>query len=144
MTLGRAQRAIVVDASVAIPFLEAEPTWLQRWRGWIGAGEMLLAPAHFPVEVANGLVRGSAVVSQDEVASLVQHLFATGFEVADRGLPGLERAIDLARRHRLTVYDAAYLDLAIDVEGELATLDQALRRAADAEGVPLAMDAAQR
>jgi predicted nucleic acid-binding protein len=37
----------------------------------------------------------------------------------------------------LTVYDAAYLDLAIDVDGELATLDRALRAAAEAEGVPI-------
>lgn len=35
-------------------------------------------------------------------------------------------------------YDAAYLDLALDVEGEVATLDSALRKASEAEGVLLA------
>ena len=43
----------------------------------------------------------------------------------------------LAERHRLSVYDATYLWLAIDIDGELATRDRALARAALAEEVPL-------
>jgi len=43
----------------------------------------------------------------------------------------------LARAHRLTVYDAVYLDLAIDRGVALATRDAALRKAARAEGVLL-------
>jgi predicted nucleic acid-binding protein len=43
----------------------------------------------------------------------------------------------LARRHRLTFYDAVYLDLALRERLPLATLDGALAAAAHAEGVPL-------
>jgi predicted nucleic acid-binding protein len=43
----------------------------------------------------------------------------------------------LARRHRLTVYDAAYLELALRQTLPLATLDRALAGAAHTEGVPL-------
>ena len=43
----------------------------------------------------------------------------------------------LARRHRLTVYDAAYLELAQREAVPLATLDDALTRAAKLEHVPL-------
>ena len=43
----------------------------------------------------------------------------------------------LARAHRLTVYDAVYLDLAIDRGLALATRDVALQKAARAEGVSL-------
>jgi predicted nucleic acid-binding protein len=43
----------------------------------------------------------------------------------------------LARLHRLTLYDAAYLELARRRDAPLATLDQELRAAALAEGVPL-------
>jgi predicted nucleic acid-binding protein len=43
----------------------------------------------------------------------------------------------LARQHRLTVYDAAYLELAIRNNIPLATLDIELIRAANAEGVPI-------
>jgi len=43
----------------------------------------------------------------------------------------------LARERRLTVYDAAYLELAIREGLPLATLDRALEKAAVAEGVAL-------
>lgn len=43
----------------------------------------------------------------------------------------------LAERHNLTLYDAAYLELAKRLSLPLATLDRDLRKAADAEGVPL-------
>ena len=62
-------------------------------------------------------------------------MFAAGVDVADRGLPGVFDALELADRHGLTVYDAAYLQLALEIDGELATLDRASARAALAEGV---------
>jgi predicted nucleic acid-binding protein len=43
----------------------------------------------------------------------------------------------MARRHRITVYDAAYLELAARLMLPLATLDRELQRAAAAEGIPL-------
>jgi predicted nucleic acid-binding protein len=45
--------------------------------------------------------------------------------------------LQLAHRHRLTLYDAAYLELAQRRGFPLATLDGDLRRAAIAEGVHL-------
>jgi len=41
----------------------------------------------------------------------------------------------LARRHGLTVYDAAYLELALRRAASLATLDTKLSSAAASEGV---------
>jgi predicted nucleic acid-binding protein len=49
--------------------------------------------------------------------------------------------IALARRHRLTFYDAAYLELAVRLALPLATLDTALADAAHAEKVALVSDA---
>ena len=48
---------------------------------------------------------------------------------------------DLARRHRLTFYDAAYLELAMRLRLPLATLDAALVAAARAEKVALLNEA---
>jgi predicted nucleic acid-binding protein len=45
--------------------------------------------------------------------------------------------VRLAQRHRLTAYDAAYLELAQRRGLPLATLDKQLRDAASAEGVIL-------
>jgi predicted nucleic acid-binding protein len=45
--------------------------------------------------------------------------------------------LDLARQHKLSVYDSAYLTLALEQGIPLATLDSALQRAARAVNVPL-------
>jgi predicted nucleic acid-binding protein len=45
--------------------------------------------------------------------------------------------LQLARRHRLTVYDTSYLELALRANMALATLDQKLAAAAKSEGVTL-------
>jgi predicted nucleic acid-binding protein len=124
----------VADASVAVRLLLGEPSWIATWRAWTSAGDMILVPAHFGHEVANALLR-SARVGAPEAIAMLGRLFRTGLAVADRGLGGLEGSVVLADRHRLTVYDAAYLDLALDVDAELATLDGPLRTAAEAEGV---------
>ncbi|MBC8130473.1 MAG: type II toxin-antitoxin system VapC family toxin [Rhizobiaceae bacterium] len=51
--------------------------------------------------------------------------------------PGANLILSLSRRHRLTVYDAAYLDLAVRQSVPLATLDDALSTAARKEDVAL-------
>ena len=58
-----------------------------------------------------------------------------GLGIALDTAPSGPGVLDLARRHRLTVYDALSLELALRVQGRLATLDGALRQAAVAEGV---------
>ena len=136
MTFGTAQQAVVLDASAAMALLAGDETWLGRWRSWTEADVMILAPGHFGVEVANALMRGAHLSALDASARL-ERLHATGIETADRGLAGLLGAIELAERHRLTVNDALYLDLALDVDGGLATLDRDLARAASDEGVPV-------
>ena len=47
------------------------------------------------------------------------------------------RVQSLSRRHELTPYDAAYLDIAVENELDLATLDEALVLACQNEGVGL-------
>jgi predicted nucleic acid-binding protein len=51
--------------------------------------------------------------------------------------PDSETVLALARAHGLTVYDAAYLELALRLMVPLATLDRALIAAAPAAGVEL-------
>lgn len=51
--------------------------------------------------------------------------------------PDKRLVVALARKHRLTAYDAAYLDLAIRLTAPMATLDRALADAALAEGLEI-------
>lgn len=135
--ISAAPRAVVPDASVAVSLVLGDPRWVDAWRDWTASSALILVPAHFGHEVANALLRSARAGSHATTAAL-ERLFRTGFETADRGLLGLAEAVRLADQHGLSVYDAAYLDLAIDVDGELATLDRDLAAAATAEGVALA------
>jgi predicted nucleic acid-binding protein len=51
--------------------------------------------------------------------------------------PDSSELLRLARKHNLTAYDAAYLELAMRIRVPLATLDKDLVTAAAAERVPL-------
>jgi len=97
------------------------------------ASGLLLVPPHFWSEVTNGLFKRR----RDPLGTAMdlRAVAEIGIEVADRGIAGLVDTIALAAKHQLTIYDAAYLQLARDVEGELATYDQALAIAAEAEGI---------
>ena len=134
MTLSHVHSAVVVDASATVEMLVGDATWVDRFRGWRQAGALLLAPAHFRAEVANALLL-SVGLEPEVIVSRLRLLFSAGVEIADRGLLGTIDALDLASRHHLTVYDAIYLSLALDIDGELATQDKALIKAARAEGV---------
>ncbi len=134
MSFSRAPRAVVVDASVMVELIGAQESYLRLAADWAREETMLLAPVHFRAEVANALLR-SVRLPAAEVSLAAGEIDRSGVELVDRGLKGVLEAIDLADRHGLTVYDALYLQLALDVDGELATLDKDLATAAAAEGV---------
>jgi predicted nucleic acid-binding protein len=125
---------VVVDASFAVEALLEGGPYLERWVEWIRDGRMRLVPPHFWAELANALLLGRRF-EPGRAALTVAAAARAGIETADRGVAGVIDALDLADRHRLTVYDALYLQLAAHVDAELATLDRALIQAAAAAGV---------
>lgn len=137
MTLLVAPPVLVIDASVAVRVLTGLEPWVGTVQAYAGSDAVFLAPAHFRAEVANALLRSVRLDPADVVARL------EGLERLEIGSPAarlgdLIAAVELAARHRLSVHDAAYLDLAISVDGDLLTEDRALRDAAIAEGVVVA------
>ena len=50
-------------------------------------------------------------------------------------MPNARQVVALARKHGLTAYDAAYLELAVRLGAPISTLDRALAGAAPAEGL---------
>jgi predicted nucleic acid-binding protein len=98
-------------------------------------GGSAIVPALWWFEIRNVLVvnerRGR--ISESDTASFLRRLAALPVEQDTN--PDEAALLTLARRHRLSVYDAAYLELALRRAAALATLDTALVRAAKAEGV---------
>lgn len=72
-------------------------------------------------------------ISPDQMAAFLADLAMLPFEVDDQ--PREAGVLGLARRHKLTVYDAAYLELAQRGNLPLATVDDALIQAARGSGI---------
>ena len=85
----------------------------------------------------------NAMLENERRGQLTEAGTAGFLRALDRLAISIDRSPDgtavltLARRHRLTVYDAAYLELAQREGLPLASLDGALRSAAAASGVAL-------
>jgi len=74
-------------------------------------------------------------IAESDTAAFLMHLSRLRIQV-DR-LPDESAVLRLARNRRLSVYDAAYLELAQREGLPLATLDADLQKAATGEGVAL-------
>jgi len=130
---------LVVDASIVLaPGLgETHPKIAPVLAGM--GDEEWIVPALWWFEVRNGRIvnerRGR--VTEQETARFLREIPLS--VTIDRS-PDEGAVMALARRHRLTVYDAAYLELALRERLPLATLDAALAGAARREGVPVLGD----
>lgn len=99
-----------------------------------------VAPALWPFEVANVLLmaerRGRIMLAERQQALAILGelpIHIDGQAVAR----AWKDTLAIAQTHRLTVYDASYLELAIRLGLPLASRDTELRAAASACGVPL-------
>ena len=134
--------AFVCDASVAIAGVADDEknavceTLLER-----ALMDGAAAPSLFVYEVANILTLkfGRKLISAEGRRRTLQSISDLNLDLAGVGFvePAFAKILNLADAHRLTIYDAAYLELAMRLGVPLATLDGALAKAARSEGVTL-------
>jgi predicted nucleic acid-binding protein len=132
---------MVIDSSVALAWLYSDELTapvqevfdrVVRNHAWV--------PGLWRLEVANSLEmavrkrRIDAVFQRASLADLSQLNISID---PDTDQFAWSDTLDLARRHRLTLYDAAYLELSRRLSLPLATLDSELRAGAHAEGIAL-------
>jgi predicted nucleic acid-binding protein len=134
--------SLVLDASVAIAWIYPEETTESVRRVFAQIVERgAVVPSLWRLELANALtvaMRRRRITTELRATALAD-LTLLDIEIdpaTDQSAWG--RTLQLADRFRLTVYDAAYLELAQRRALPLASLDNALRDAAVALGVPLA------
>jgi predicted nucleic acid-binding protein len=130
---------LVLDASVALVwhFEDESSEYADRVLARLGE-DGAVAPALWPLEVANGLLAAQrrGRITEAGVAAAVQQTLDMGvllFEVSPA--MALSALLELARSEGLTIYDAAYLHLAMREGIHLATLDDDLIAAAKRVGV---------
>jgi predicted nucleic acid-binding protein len=132
---------LILDSSVVIAWLMPDE---QAAEADLAVTEAMLdgadVPALFGFEVANAMmmnVRRKRIGLDAALASLAD-LGTLDIRPEIAPTPEqLQRIATLAANHRLSAYDAAYLELARRLVGRLATLDGDLKTAAKAENVPL-------
>ncbi len=135
-------RDVVLDASMALSWLlpdEASDMSVKA-QAELANAETVWVAAHWRLEVVNSLCmaerrkRLDAPGIAQAVGLFTQLPVSVDPETNNRA--GAE-TLSLARQHRLSVYDAAYLELALRRGATLATLGTDLRRVAQTLGVPV-------
>ncbi len=101
------------------------------------ASEEAVVPSLWWFEVRNILIvnEDRQRIAEADTSAFLRHLSRLPIRVDSS--PDEDTILRLARRHGLSVYDAAYLELAQRKTAPLATLDTQLRQAAESEGIPL-------
>jgi predicted nucleic acid-binding protein len=132
----------VLDASIVLTwcFPDEESQKAQEVAERIAAGDRLIVPAFWRHEMLNALLVGekrkrlTAELTQAFIDDLDR--LPVDVDIASSAIV-FNSVQALCRKHGLTAYDAAYLEIAIREKNGLATVDQDLRRAATAEGIEL-------
>jgi predicted nucleic acid-binding protein len=104
----------------------------------IAAGDRVAIPAFWRYEMLNALLVGERRkrITTELTQAFVADLDCLPVDVDQPAAATVFTTTQaLCRKHGLTAYDAAYLELAMRDNQPLATVDDALRRSAIAEGV---------
>ena len=131
--------AFVLDCSVTMTWLFPDEATkaTDRLRDSLVEARAFV-PSLWPVEVANVLLAATrrGRIRVDEWPEICAHLDVLPIEIDPISTARVWGAVlELANRHRLSAYDAMYLELAVRMRMPLATLDRALAAAGQAAGI---------
>lgn len=133
--------SVIADISVVLAWLYEEkqtPLALDVLRRIEKQG--LLVPPLWWYELENGLLMGERRGRKTEADTSAFLKLVRALPIQTDAAPGhrvCDALLSVGRRHQLTAYDAAYLELAVREGAPLATFDAGLRRAASQLGVAL-------
>jgi predicted nucleic acid-binding protein len=97
-----------------------------------------LVPVTWGLEVANFNARAEAIGLVTEALSETFLEMMVGLDIEADAVTfdhAMSHTLQLARRYKLSAYDASYLELSMRLDLPLATLDQDLQKAAKKTGV---------
>jgi len=134
-------RHFVLDASVVMTWCFPDETSQKATEisERIGGGDRVAVPAFWRHEILNALLVGERRkrLTPELTLAFIEDLKLLPVDLDEPATPAVvfEATQALCRKHGLTAYDAAYLEIAMRAGWALATVDEDLRRAATAEGV---------
>ncbi|HEY6292556.1 MAG TPA: type II toxin-antitoxin system VapC family toxin [Terriglobia bacterium] len=133
----------VLDASVALCWCfenQATP-YTEAIFQMMADGSEARVPFIWPLEMANALALGERrkALTVAQTTTFLRELQQGPIEVDSAGLGrAFHQILAAARTHKLSAYNAAYLELALREGLPIATLDKDLRTAARTAGVGIA------
>lgn len=122
----------VLDTSVAIRWYLEQPGF-EHARQVRDAGSTFVAPAVLRWEVANVLRKKgvlAGLLTEDDVVAALHDLPALGVEIVEDDLSTTVAALQLSLRHRLDLWDSAFVLQALRTGLPLLTADARLARGA--------------
>ena len=120
------------SASLTLVFGEENPPYAASLREALRRADVYV-PQHWPLEVTNGLLLACRRSRMSVGDTATARNLLLQWPITVDGATGTQvwgATCALAERHRLTTYDAAYLELALRLDATLATVDDALADAA--------------
>jgi predicted nucleic acid-binding protein len=132
----------VLDASVALSwFFDDEFSPYSDSIAEIMPQSQAVVPIIWPLEMANGFLTGfrRERLEETKVAALIGALGRLRIDI-DNGIAPeslAQATLTLGIAHRVSAYDASYLEVAMRRGLPLATQDERLRRAANAAGIDI-------
>lgn len=130
---------LVIDASVASAwcFPDEQSDYTNGVLQAVSSSLKGFAPRLWAYEIRNSVLMGlrRGRISKADAEEFLSSLADLNIQLSDP--VSYDAVFAMAQLNGLTVYDAAYLDLAIREGSDLATLDDALRKAAVKSGVAL-------
>ena len=137
----RSRNGLVLDCSIVMAWYFADES--SEYADQVARQlpqQAAFVPLNWPLEIANVLLMGERRKrsTQAQAARLLKTLEGLPITIDDEtNLHAWNTTLSLARAHDMTAYDAAYLELAMRRELPLASIDDKLKAAAKAVGLPL-------
>jgi len=132
-----------LDASTVLTwcFPDEEAQKAEEISERIASGETVVVPAFWRHEILNALLVGERRkrLTPELAQAFIADLNRLPVDIDERATREIvfNTTQALCRKHGLTAYDAAYLEIALRNDCPLATADDDLKRAAVAEGIQL-------
>ncbi|MGA2745392.1 MAG: type II toxin-antitoxin system VapC family toxin [Candidatus Sulfotelmatobacter sp.] len=132
---------LVLDASLALQWFLEDESGRQYGLSVLASlsSKRAVVPVLWFYEVGNGLLMAHRRkrITFDQIDGFLARLKALPIDAAQQDPEEILELPELAQKHGLTNYDAAYLALALRLKVPLATTDGDLRKAAVAAGVAM-------
>jgi len=133
----------VLDASVTLAWLidPTTPAYAIHVRELLLQGNRALVPVLWQSEVANGFLVAERrnILTQSDTAQILHRfdtVLAQSIDIKTEPV-SIRRIAGIGRQFSLTAYDAMYLDLALEEQLPIATLDRGLAQAIRKAGARL-------